>query len=254
MAAEDPYTPPRAVEHLSDCYFYHVMELPGVGLVGGQWDLRDTLDDYLGHCDFSGKRVLDIGAASGYVSFEIEKRGAEVVSADLARGSDWDIVPYVDERFDLAGEMDIRTRHLKMLHNGYWFAHRAYNSHAKVYHGNIYALPDELGKFDIVILGAILLHLRDPFLAMKSAARLCADTIIVTDLTYENDSPVCMFVPNAERLEPKDTWWLISERAMTQMIMVMGFPELRTSRASHRILHRPDQTHMQCTTYVGKRK
>jgi hypothetical protein len=34
--------------------------------------LRKTIDDYLGHFDFRGKRALDVGAASGF-TFEMEK-------------------------------------------------------------------------------------------------------------------------------------------------------------------------------------
>jgi predicted nicotinamide N-methyase len=38
------------------------------------------VDPYLGNFDFVGKRVLDVGAASGFLTFEMEKRGAEVVA------------------------------------------------------------------------------------------------------------------------------------------------------------------------------
>jgi 2-polyprenyl-3-methyl-5-hydroxy-6-metoxy-1,4-benzoquinol methylase len=74
------------VESAADCDFYHVMELPGVGRVGDQWDLRGTVDAYLGDFDFQGKRALDVGAASGFLTFEMEKRGASVVSFDLGGG------------------------------------------------------------------------------------------------------------------------------------------------------------------------
>ena len=58
------------------------MDLPGVGQVDGQWDLRGDLRRYLGGVDVAGKRCLDIGTASGFLSFEMEKEGAEVVSFD----------------------------------------------------------------------------------------------------------------------------------------------------------------------------
>ncbi len=38
--------------------------------------LATTIDDYLGRFDFRGKRCLDIGTASGYLTFEMERRGA----------------------------------------------------------------------------------------------------------------------------------------------------------------------------------
>jgi len=34
------------------------MDVPGLGQVGGAWDLRDCIKAYLGNYDFNGKRVL----------------------------------------------------------------------------------------------------------------------------------------------------------------------------------------------------
>ena len=70
--------------NVDECSFYHHMDLPGPKEVGRGWDLRKTVDDYLGNFDFRGKRALDVGTASGFLTFEIEKRGAEVVSFDMA--------------------------------------------------------------------------------------------------------------------------------------------------------------------------
>ena len=69
---------------VDECYFYHHMDLPGLDEVGKGWDLRETINEYLGGYDFRGKRVLDVGTASGFLTFEMEKRGAEVVSFDMA--------------------------------------------------------------------------------------------------------------------------------------------------------------------------
>ncbi len=82
---------------VDECFFYHHMDLPGVGEVGKGWDLRETIDDYLGHFDFRGKRVLDVGTASGFLTFEMEKRGAEVVSFDMASRTQRQLVPFSDE-------------------------------------------------------------------------------------------------------------------------------------------------------------
>jgi hypothetical protein len=60
----DIYATPRGVT-FEECYFYHHMDLPGVGEVGSGWDLRPTVDAYLGNLDFRGKRVLDVGAQAG---------------------------------------------------------------------------------------------------------------------------------------------------------------------------------------------
>jgi 2-polyprenyl-3-methyl-5-hydroxy-6-metoxy-1,4-benzoquinol methylase len=82
ISIEFKYAEPLHVKNVAECYFYHHMDLPGLKEVGKGWDLRKTIDDYLGHFDFRGKRVLDVGTASGFLTFEMEKRGAEVVSFD----------------------------------------------------------------------------------------------------------------------------------------------------------------------------
>ena len=90
----DPYAPSRLVENLRTCYFYHTMDLPGLGVVAGEWDLRPGLTAYLGGLSFAGKRVLEIGPASGFVGFMLERQGAEVVGFDLAADGTPDLVPY----------------------------------------------------------------------------------------------------------------------------------------------------------------
>ncbi len=52
---------PRVVERLEDCYFYHTMELPGLGVRRGHWDLRGKFYDYVGGVDVAGRSVLDVG-------------------------------------------------------------------------------------------------------------------------------------------------------------------------------------------------
>ena len=87
------------VEDIADCYFYHTMELPGHGVIEGRdWDLRGGVDEYLGKVDFAGQRVLEIGPASGFLTFEMEKRGAEVVSVEVTDEHGWDFVPYPAEK------------------------------------------------------------------------------------------------------------------------------------------------------------
>ena len=87
------YANPRIVTDLSDCYFYHTMDVPTIGVVEGSWDLKADMDDYLGNVAFNGKRVLDLGAANGMLSFHMESKGADVVSFDLESGADRDLVP-----------------------------------------------------------------------------------------------------------------------------------------------------------------
>jgi len=67
---------------------YHALELPDGQVIPGfvQPDaLRERLVNLGVPGDLTGKRVLDFGAASGWNSFEMERRGAEVVAVDCVR-------------------------------------------------------------------------------------------------------------------------------------------------------------------------
>ena len=73
---------------VTQCYFYHTIDLPESGTIEGNWDSRAGLHEYLGNFDFRGKRVLDVGTANGILSFWMEKHGAEVISFDLDKEGD----------------------------------------------------------------------------------------------------------------------------------------------------------------------
>jgi hypothetical protein len=141
------YAAPRSVQRVEDCYFYHQMEIPGHGHVGGDWDLRGGEGDYLGHVDLAGARVLEIGPASGFLTFHMEARGAEVVAVELSRDVDWDIVPLA--HLDLDRIREERREIMKSVRNGFWFAHERFASNAQVHYGSAYELHEELGRFDV---------------------------------------------------------------------------------------------------------
>jgi SAM-dependent methyltransferase len=186
---EELYAKPRKVSDISECYFYHYMDLPGYGLVSGEWDLRGKEDDYLGNVKFQAKTVLEIGTASGHLCFYMEKAGAKVTAFDLSKEQEWDIVPYAN--FDFTQHIVERKQHIDRTNNAYWFAHDAYKSEARMVYGTVYQIPDAIGEFDICTFGSVLLHLRDPFLALQRASMHTRKTIVITDVRVdlaENDA------------------------------------------------------------------
>ena len=131
MSNDKIFAAPLNVEDVADCYFYHTMELPGYGVINGDWDLRRELDDYLGNVGFAGQRVLEIGPASGFLTFEMEKRGADVVSIEVTTDHSWDFVPYPAFRLEeVLGPRQIVMQELK---NSYWLSHAAHHCKARVY-------------------------------------------------------------------------------------------------------------------------
>jgi SAM-dependent methyltransferase len=220
---ETLYATPRHITDAADCNFYHVMEIPGHGLTSGaMWDLRGDISGYLGGVDLAGKRVLEIGPASGFVSFAMESQGAEVVSVELPLDYAWDVVP--DASLDLASWSDGVRGGIDRVRNGYWFTHERVGSKAKVHYGDIYALPEDLGHFDYAVICALLLHVRDPLKVVEQCARL-ADNLVISDLHYADmpdDLPYMSWFSTKETPVPH-VWWKFSPGIFVRFAEVLGF-------------------------------
>jgi 2-polyprenyl-3-methyl-5-hydroxy-6-metoxy-1,4-benzoquinol methylase len=230
---------PRDTVSIEDCDFYHTMDIPNHGMVRGQWDLRGLETIYLGNVRFQGKRVLEIGTASGHLCFAMEKMGADVVAYDLSEEQEWDIIPYAGN--DTKECISEHKKYLRRMNNGFWFAHKAFNSSAKAVYGTVYEIPDSIGQFDICTFCSILLHLRDPFLALQRATAHVKETVIVTDVVpkfrgkllsiaeFITGSRLIRFIPNAKKRWPLETWWNLSPRLVLEFLQILGFEHTEIS-------------------------
>lgn len=228
MSDEHIFEYPWRVPNVGDCVFYHTMDLPFYGTVPGSWDLRGKADEYLGNFNFGGKRALEIGPASGFLTFEMEARGATVVAVDVTEQQGWDFVPYPEE---LLSTIYFKRKHgMRCLRRGFWLSHHAHQSKAKVWYGDVCNMPVELGRFDVVVLAAVLLHMKNPLPVMAECAKR-ADTMIITDLLWEEieGRPVCRLHPTDEN-RAWDTWWNFSSEFLCQFARVLGYTEIEVTR------------------------
>lgn len=266
---------PRDVDGLEACDFYHTMDIPGVGHVDGQWDLRGRLGAYIGDVPVQGKRVLDLGTADGFLTFEMERQGADVVSYDLSEDFRWDVVPYAraerstarrgDDGNWLATEDRFKDG-IRRLNNAYWLCHRAFGSAATAVYGDVYSVPAEVGDVDVAVFGALLLHTRDPFAALASPLRLTTETVVVTEprdrvrlppavsrlkevLPRRLRRPAMRFLPDWRTGRDPDGWWRLSPELVVEFLGVLGFEDTRVTY--HSQLYRTQPRPM--FTVVGHR-
>lgn len=225
--------PPPNRPSLEGCTFYHTIDLPGLGTQNGQWDLRPTIDAYLGRVDFAGKRVLDVGAANGFLTFEMERRGADVVAFDLPSGGEWDLVPFAGLEQRVAELRAFYESAVPRRTQAFWLAHSLFGSRARLHLGNIYRLPETLGRFDVAMVGMILGHLRDPFGALMSISRLVERTIVITEVALDHDGAFAYFMPDAAQPHDTASWWATSEDCRTRMLGVLGFELQSCERLAH---------------------
>jgi len=199
-----------------DLRWYHTLELePGI-VTEGVFDLRPVVDEYGLPDRLDGKRVLDVGTWDGFWAFELERRGAaEVVAIDIDYERDFDYPPrrrpaeFSDEQrgqgFRLAKEV---------------LGSNVERIPCSVYH----ALPEELGTFDFVFCGSVLIHLRDQLLALERIAGLTRDTFLSVE-AYDPWMNLVPF-PAARYRMDRDravVFWEPSARTWGKMLRGVGF-------------------------------
>jgi SAM-dependent methyltransferase len=244
---------PRFIDDLNDCYFYHTMDVPGFGLIRAHWDLRGRFDEYVGGVALAGKSVLDIGAATGFLSFEAEKRGARVVSFDMDRGSQQTFLPFKDKPYfnDHKRWAEDYDAQIEKWKNAYWLCHRLLESKARAYYGNVYDLPETLGRFDVAVVGSVLEHLSDQVTALASIARLTNETLVLVTPLLESEETIARFEPHADNPEHDYTWWTYSVGVYREVLGMLGFKIGSITRAEY--WHDYEQRFEERTTLVASR-
>jgi 2-polyprenyl-3-methyl-5-hydroxy-6-metoxy-1,4-benzoquinol methylase len=220
------FASPRHVADLNECFFYHTMTLPTFGEVHGHWDLRGRFDDYIGGVDLKGKSFIDIGTATGFLSFEAEKNGAaSVLSFDMAHARYQTFLPF-NEKLSYRDPERWSEQHnteVEQWKNAYWLCHRLLESKAKVYYGNVYKLPIELGQFDVAIIGSVLEHLSDPINALASISRLTKETIVIVSPVIGSEDRIARFEGLSANPQNDFTWWTYSTGLYREVLKMLGF-------------------------------
>ncbi len=190
-------------------YWFHKMDLGG-GITTGGWS--DPAVDKLPYFglpeDMSGARVLDIGCAEGFFTFEAERRGAAQVIAI-------DSFPDSVRRFHIARE--------------------ALGMSSQAYLTNVYDLSlKTFGSFDIVMYFGVSYHLRHPLLALEKIFEVCSGTVLMQTNSFANDalgeSAASLFhpfgiesgPPEARVLDPT-VFWVPNAACVAAMLAHVGF-------------------------------
>ena len=135
--------------------------------------------------------------------------------------------------------------------NAYWLCHRLLRSHADVFYGDVLNLPPALGVFDVVIVGSVLEHLRDPAEALESIASLTGKKMVVVTPIIESDEPVARFEPRAGNPDQDFTWWTYSIGLYRELLGILGFEIDRITTAEY--WHEYDGRFEPRTTLVATR-
>jgi O-methyltransferase len=209
---------------ISDCEFYHTIEFPDGKIIEGAWDLRGHEMEYLGNLPLTGKTVLEFGPASGFLSRAIAESGAALTVFDLAIGSSPEIMPFPNA--DIVSIAASGAESAGRLRNSWWYTKQQFGFEARAVYADIYHQPEDLGTYDIAIFGAILVHLSSPFQALREAASVTRQTIIITDVVSVPPIPglpglmqIGISPPPIGHIH----WWNYSAEAFQTMLRRLGF-------------------------------
>jgi tRNA (mo5U34)-methyltransferase len=208
------------LERAMERRWYHSIELAPGRVTDGWFDLRPFVSCYGLPERLDGMRVLDVGTWDGFWAFELERRGAaEVVALDL------------DDERDLDWPVRRRPRVFASEPRGAGFrlAHELLESRVERVNCSIYdARPEDLGTFDLVFCGSVIMHLRDQLLALERIAALCTGTFISAE-EYDRLTelvPLGLARYHADR-ESAVVFWLPSARTWKRMLWTAGFDDVR---------------------------
>jgi tRNA (mo5U34)-methyltransferase len=188
-------------------WFQRLEVLPGLFSPGWSDPAREKLPYYGLPDDLTGKRVLDIGCAEGFFSFEAERRGArEVIGIDS--------FPESIRRFNLVKA--------------------ARQSNASAFLMNVYDLePRRLGTFDLVLFYGVFYHLKHPQLALERIRTVCTGDLLFQTYMLEEPSvkgtPWARYFPHGmmsgaagEHFDPT-VFWLFNSACCLAMLDYVGF-------------------------------
>jgi tRNA (mo5U34)-methyltransferase len=158
--------------------------------------------------DLSRRTVLDVGAWSGFFSFEAKRRGASRV---LATDSYCWSHPHIRgrEAFDIACS--------------------ALGAHVDTREIDVADLSAEtVGEFDVVLYLGVFYHRYDAIEALARAARLARHVLIVeTHLELRHiDVPAMAFYPGRELANDPTNWWGPNEHCIRALLLGHGFAEI----------------------------
>ncbi len=210
--------------------------------VRGDYDIGSGLAAYGFPESLEGLRVLDVGTASGWFAFYFEQQGAEVVTLDPGGPSDTDIYGRgAAPATDWKGRPPDRTAEdgapvfYGAANRGFWIMKDVLGSHVQYKSARVYDISPtvfEGQKFDLVFLGGILGHLRDPIGALMAARSVCKHRIIATAAVAPgeggSDTPPRQYLPQPE--VDGTRWWLPNAACFREWFLAAGFIGVDVSR------------------------
>jgi len=207
--------------------WYQTIDL-GNGLrSAGTLDLRETVDLHLPD-SLQGKTALDVGTCDGFWAFEMEERGADVTAIDVETWGDFDFLPGARE--SKGPDMNVPTE------VNFRLAHKMRGSRVRREVCSVYDLSPEIGTFDFVFCGSLLMHLQNPLGALVAIRSVTREKAVIATLHSHElekaapDEPALAFghhwpdlAGNPPVLGSACIYWHMNTKGLRELMEYAGF-------------------------------
>lgn len=239
-------------------FWYHSFYFDNGYVQHGDYDIGHDIASYGFPENMAGLSVLDVGTGSGWFAAYFEQRGAEVTTLDARGYCDFDVYgrsyyPDVATEKPLPDRIlpDGRAIYYSPVSRGFWIMKDILGLKAEYVNARIYDMcPALFGgkKFDLVFMGAVLMHLRDPIGALMAAHSVCGHRLMATSLfldtaealrflgfereqllTGEEEEEVPMMHLLAAKVD-RVSWWMPNKSCLAHWFRGAGFTEINAEK------------------------
>ncbi len=201
--------------------WYHTLDL-GEGVVTpGMFDHRPVLQHYPIPEDLTGMRCLDVATMDGYWAFEMERRGAASVTAiDL------------EDPAQLDWPASLRPGHDKSLDETkaerFALAKEALGSKVERVLLSAYDLAPDLGMFDFVFCGDLLLHVKDPITPVERIHSVCTGSAVIVNVIKKFRMHEKRPMAELDGIDVFE-WWVTNLAGLERIVRSAGFDRVEVA-------------------------
>lgn len=201
--------------------WYHTLDFGNGVVTEAMFDHRPVLNRYPVPADLSGRRCLDVGTMDGFWAFEMERRGAAAVTAidlDDPMALDWPTsLSNADKTLD-----ETKAERFAL-------AQRMLGSNAERVTMSVYDLSPELGSFEFVFCGDLLVHLKDPVTAVERIRSVCSDSAVIVNtikrFRFRERRPTAE-LDGVEQF----VWWQTNLAGLARIVRAAGFDRVEQAK------------------------
>ena len=138
------------------------------------------------------------------------------------------------------------------MQNGYWLSHRLLSSKARVVYGDARDLTRFVDPVDIVLIGQMLVHVRDPLSVIEQACKVAKETIIIAEGSWEAQEPLANLV--GARYPGTNSWWHLSSGFYRASLNIFDFDLAKSTKSTYRCNHPAAVGMSEIWTFVASRR